>query len=39
MSRWLASRPDAQTTDLVGAAEFAARIAASVVTRFGARPA
>ena len=39
MSRWLASGPDAQTTDLVGAAEFAARIAAAVVTRFGARPA
>ena len=39
MSRWLASGPDAQTADLVGAAEFAARIAASVVTRFGARPA
>ena len=39
MSRWLASGPDTQTADLVGAAEFAARIAASVVTRFGARPA
>ena len=39
MSRWLASGPDAQATDLVGAAEFAARIAALVVTRFGARPA
>ena len=39
MSRWLASGPDPQTTDLVGAAEFAARIAAMVVTRFGARPA
>jgi sugar/nucleoside kinase (ribokinase family) len=38
MSRWLAGRPDPQTTDLVGAAQFAARIAASVVTRFGARP-
>jgi len=39
MSRWLASGPYTQTADLVGAAEFAARIAASVVTRFGARPA
>ena len=39
MSRWLASGPDAQTADLAGAAEFAVRIAASVVTRFGARPA
>ena len=39
MSRWLAGGPDAQTTDLVGAAEFATRIAAAVVTRFGARPA
>jgi sugar/nucleoside kinase (ribokinase family) len=38
MSRWLAGGPDTQTADLVGAAEFAARIAASVVTRFGARP-
>ena len=38
MSRWLANGPDAQVTDLVGASEFAARIAASVVTRFGARP-
>ena len=33
MSRWLAG-----ATDLVAAAEFAARIAATVVTRFGARP-
>jgi sugar/nucleoside kinase (ribokinase family) len=39
MSRWLASGPDAQTADLVGAAEFAAHIAASVVSRLGARPA
>jgi sugar/nucleoside kinase (ribokinase family) len=38
MSRWLATGPDARVTDLVGAAEFAARIAALVVTRFGARP-
>ena len=38
MSRWLATGPDAQVTGLVGAAEFAARIAALVVTRFGARP-
>jgi sugar/nucleoside kinase (ribokinase family) len=35
MSRWLASAPAA---DLTGAAEFAVRIAATVVTRFGARP-
>jgi sugar/nucleoside kinase (ribokinase family) len=33
LSRWLAARPD-----LVGAAEFAVQIAATVVTRFGARP-
>jgi sugar/nucleoside kinase (ribokinase family) len=39
MSRWLAGSPDAPTGDLVDAAEFAARTAASVVTRFGARPA
>jgi sugar/nucleoside kinase (ribokinase family) len=39
MSRWLAGGPDAPTGDLVAAAEFAARTAASVVTRFGARPA
>lgn len=39
MSRWLAGRPDPQAADLAGAAEFATRIAASVVTRFGARPA
>ena len=38
MSRWLAGGPDPHVTDLAGAAEFAARIAASVVTRFGARP-
>ena len=38
MSRWLACDPDPQPADLVGAVEFAARIAASVVTRFGARP-
>ena len=38
MSRWLAGSPAPQAADLVGAAEFAARIAASVVTRFGARP-
>jgi sugar/nucleoside kinase (ribokinase family) len=39
MSRWLAGAVRAQTADLVGAAEFATRIAAAVVTRFGARPA
>ena len=38
MSRWLAGAPDPQITDLIAAAEFAAGIAASVVTRFGARP-
>jgi sugar/nucleoside kinase (ribokinase family) len=38
MSRWLAAGPDPRVQNLVGAAEFAARIAASVVTRFGARP-
>jgi sugar/nucleoside kinase (ribokinase family) len=39
MSRWLAGLPDPGAAGLVGAAEFAARVAASVVTRFGARPA
>jgi len=39
MSRWLAGRPDPQAADLISAAEFAMRMAASVVTRFGARPA
>lgn len=38
LSRWLGAGPDPQTAALVRAAEFAARIAASVVTRFGARP-
>jgi sugar/nucleoside kinase (ribokinase family) len=38
MSRWLAAGPDPQTADLVIAAEFAARVAASVVTRLGGRP-
>ena len=38
MSRWLAAGPDPQAADLTAAAEFAARIAAPVVTRFGARP-
>jgi sugar/nucleoside kinase (ribokinase family) len=38
MSRWLAAGQDPHVTSLAGAAEFAARIAASVVTRFGARP-
>jgi sugar/nucleoside kinase (ribokinase family) len=38
MSRWLACGPDAQLADLMAAAEFAARIAASVVTRLGGRP-
>ena len=35
ISRWLAG---GSAPDLVGAAEFAVRIAATVVTRFGARP-
>jgi sugar/nucleoside kinase (ribokinase family) len=39
LSRWLAGDPHPPTADLTDAAEFAARIAASVVTRFGARPA
>jgi sugar/nucleoside kinase (ribokinase family) len=38
MSRWLANGPDMQSAELIDAAEFAARIAASVVTRLGARP-
>ena len=43
MSRWLAAGqpaggPDPQVADLTSAAEFAVRVAASVVTRFGARP-
>jgi sugar/nucleoside kinase (ribokinase family) len=38
MSRWLAGDPHPPTADLADAARFAARVAASVVTRFGARP-
>jgi sugar/nucleoside kinase (ribokinase family) len=38
MSRWLAAGPDPSTAGLVAAAGFAARTAASVVTRLGARP-
>jgi len=38
MSRWLAGGPDPGVQNLADAAEFATRIAASVVTRFGARP-
>ena len=38
MSRWLAGGPDPDMTNLVDAARFATRVAASVVTRFGARP-
>jgi len=43
MSRWLQGAPDPhaagpQLADLTSAAEFAVRVAASVVTRFGARP-
>jgi sugar/nucleoside kinase (ribokinase family) len=36
--RWLAGSREGPAADLVGAAEFAVRIAATVVTRFGARP-
>jgi sugar/nucleoside kinase (ribokinase family) len=39
MSRWLPSGPHPALADLTAAAEFATRIAASVVTRFCARPA
>jgi sugar/nucleoside kinase (ribokinase family) len=38
MSRWLAVGPEAPTAGLVAAAEFATRIAASVVTHLGGRP-
>jgi sugar/nucleoside kinase (ribokinase family) len=38
MSRWLTVAPDPQLAELISAAEFAVRVAASVVTRFGARP-
>ncbi len=38
MSRWLAAGPDPRLAELSAAAEFAVRVAASVVTRFGARP-
>jgi sugar/nucleoside kinase (ribokinase family) len=38
LSRWLAAGPDPRAADLAAAAEFAARTAASVVTRLGARP-
>jgi sugar/nucleoside kinase (ribokinase family) len=39
MSRWLAAPAgDRHTPDLVAAAEFAVQVAATVVTRFGARP-
>jgi sugar/nucleoside kinase (ribokinase family) len=39
LSRWLSGGPHpAATRDLAAAAEFAVRIAATVVTRFGARP-
>ena len=44
MSRWLQTAPasphaDVRVAELTSAAEFAVRVAASVVTRFGARPA
>jgi sugar/nucleoside kinase (ribokinase family) len=38
MSRWLASPPSPPIADLIEAAEFATRIAASAVTGFGGRP-
>ena len=38
MSRWLARGADPHTADLPAVARFATQIAASVVTRFGARP-
>lgn len=38
VSRWLKVGPDPQIAELISAAEFAVRVAASVVTRFGARP-
>jgi sugar/nucleoside kinase (ribokinase family) len=38
MSRWLKGAKDPQIADLTSVAEFAVRVAASVVTRFGARP-
>lgn len=38
VSRWLKVAPDPQIAELISAAEFAVRVAASVVTRFGARP-
>jgi sugar/nucleoside kinase (ribokinase family) len=38
MSRWLAGAPEPGLPDLVDIAQFASRIAASVVTRFGSRP-
>jgi len=38
ISRWLQGGPDLQIAELTRAAEFAVRVAASVVTRFGARP-
>ena len=37
LSKWLSAAP-AAGPDLVDAGEFAVRIAATVVTRFGARP-
>ena len=39
MTQWLTAAPPPQIADLIAAANFAVRIAASVVTRFGARPA
>ncbi len=38
MSRWLGALAAPEVADLIGAAEYAVRIAAAVVTRFGGRP-
>jgi sugar/nucleoside kinase (ribokinase family) len=38
LSRWVASGPDPRAAGLIRAARFAARIAASAVTRLGGRP-
>ena len=38
LSRWLSVGPDPRAADLIGAAQFASRIAASAVTRLGGRP-
>jgi sugar/nucleoside kinase (ribokinase family) len=38
MSRWLSRSLTPQVADLIGAAEYAVRVAAAAVTRFGGRP-